>query len=220
MKYLPLIGSAALLLLAATAHSAIVGTTGQCVVIPAPANVSLGVLESDTQICVFAEKQGVILSNAINVDITNPGTSPSATGKNFSDGVISAATAVSSFYTHFDNIGDVNAAYCSGSITFDTDVLGIILTSPNLGGSETEVGFPGTIYDINSVLEINATDKSDEITLSSDRRTVTLNLGCSTGADDVRIITAAVPEPASLSLLALPGMLLLMRRRLTIQSTQ
>jgi hypothetical protein len=89
----------------------------------------------------------------------------------------------------------------SGTITFDTNVLGIALLDATLAGSNF-LGAPGTLYSTSGQgFELGL---PDTVTLSADRRTVTILNFANTASDDLRIITAvtaAVPEPGTLSLM-------------------
>jgi hypothetical protein len=196
-------------LVSTLAHANIIGTTGAVTLIPGPVDVSTGVFESDTEIRVFAELQNITLASDLTAEITIPSTCPSGGTKNFSSGVIPAGTVINSFYEHFDCVRSDNndPVLASGSITFDTDILGVIVLDGTLGNSTPYLGLSSVIYgdNTNRGLEIvgggAGQDNNDQITLSSDRRTVTFSIRDGAGSDDVRIITAAVPEPSTFALL-------------------
>ena len=88
----------------------------------------------------------------------------------------------------------------NGTITFDSDVLGFALSSVNLGATNF-LGAPGTLYGLGS-FELIGNGDPDAVTLSADRRTITFFSTAPTGSDNLRIITAAIPGPATLALLA------------------
>ncbi|HVU87577.1 MAG TPA: hypothetical protein VHD36_09655 [Pirellulales bacterium] len=181
-----------------------------------PADVSEGKLESDTVIWAFPEKQNTVLTQALTIDISTPGTSPFNGVQNLSAGSVSAGTRVSSYFVHFDAVGaPTNPVTASGSITFDQSILGLIVLSQSLEDSNAILGFSGTTYD-NSVtgqqvegLEIVGggvgKDSNDQITLSADRHTVTFGFRDTGAPDDFRVVTA-VPEPESV-MLAVTGLI-------------
>ena len=208
--------------IASLAQGGVTATTGAVVVIPAPASIVTGGLESDTQIDAFAEMQGTALAHAITLDITVPGTSPTATNQHLSTGSLPAGSLVNSYYLHFDDVGSstTTAVALSGSITFDTDVIGLDVLSNTLNATDAFVGLASVTYDSADSargLELVAggvgIGPNDSITLSSDRRTVSFNLRDEGSSDDVRIITA-VPEPSGALLFLVGGVGLLSALRL------
>ncbi len=56
------------------AHAAISGTAAPVVQVVPPASVRLGDFESDTEVRGFDEQPGVVLQNAVTVDISTAGT--------------------------------------------------------------------------------------------------------------------------------------------------
>ncbi len=203
--------------------ASILSTSGAVSTIAAPPDVSGGAIESDATILAFAERQNIVLSQDIAVDISVPGTSPSGGVKNLSPGTITSSTHISSYFIHFDAVGNPapeSAVPASGSITFDTDVLGLIVLGTSINLTDPYPGLPGTIYatgELNRGLEIPSgpagTGTLDLITLSADRRTVSFNFRDGAAPDDIRIITNAVPEPSAIALAAMAGAILLARSR-------
>jgi hypothetical protein len=132
--------------------------------------------------------------------------------------MIVSGTKVSSYLAHFDAVGNrtSNPAPLSGSITFDSDVIGLIVLSQAQNNTDAYPGLLSVSYpqqEPSRGLEIVVggvgQDSNDEITLSADRRTVFLNLRTGMVQDEVRFITAA-PEPggallASIAALRLVG---------------
>jgi hypothetical protein len=221
MKQL-LCGCAVILILGAggAARAAIIGTSGAVVMIAPPPSVRTSMLESDTEIRAFNEQQNITLNTNISADITVPGVSPSASSQNFSPGMIASGTKVSSYLAHFDAVGNrtSNPAPLSGSITFDTDVIGLIVLSQAQNNTDAYPGLTSVSYpqqEPSRGLEIVVggvgQDSNDEITLSADRRTVFLNLRTGMVQDEVRIITAA-PEPGGALLASIAALRMVGRR--------
>lgn len=200
-------------LVSARAQAGIVSTSGAIEIVPAPVDVRDGTFESDTRIVVFAERQNIVLTSGLNVNVSTPGTSPaSSSDDNLSPATIPAGTAISSFFLHCDAVGMQSPALSlAGSVTFDTEVLGLVFLNPRLNQGHDYPGLPSTLYSTTGAMEINSTPAFDTISLSADRRTVTVDFRNSNAPDDVRIITAAVPEPATW-LLILCGIPLAWRR--------
>ena len=104
---------------------------------------------------------------------------------------IAAGTVVSSFYVHQDNDEGMHGTpRRNGSITFDADVIGIIVMPRRLIASDAAVGLSTVDYGRRSWrgLEFN----QDGVTLSLDRRTVTIEQRTTHNRDHVRIITAPI----------------------------
>jgi hypothetical protein len=126
-----------------------------------------------------------------------------------SPATLQPGTIVNSYALHFDVVGSLatqNAKEAVGSITFTDDVLGLIALSDTLNSTNASLGLSGVLYSSGTDhgLELNPAGggTSDVVTLSADRRTVTVDLQNASFPDDLRIVTA-VPEPASLTLAAM-----------------
>jgi len=143
----------------------------------------------------FDESSTVLGANLI----VNVGSSP-----------IPAGTVVSSEYIFFD---PGPSQHIVGTVTFATDVLGVITSTSDLAASDF-LGAPGVNYldPANRGLEAG-----DSVTISAPNQ-ITVNFTASSPGDYIRVITAgpasAVPEPGTVGLLA-GGMLALafFRRR-------
>jgi hypothetical protein len=198
-------------------HAGVVSTTGAVLNLSfTPTFLVLGDLESNTAIFGFPEQQGIQLIGGLAVDISIPSTVPSATAINLSPGVISSGTRVNSYMLHFDPIGTpVTALALSGSVTFSTPILGIEVLTASLNSTDGVLGIPSTFYpitEINRGLELAVGQAGfntfDAVTLTSDRKTVSVLLSTQVSLDEMRIITA-VPEPSSLFLFGIAAVTLL-----------
>ena len=169
----------------------------------APADVTRNVLESDTTIAVFVEKENHTLASSINV-------TPASAGLSFAgnsipaSSALAAGTLVNSYFVHGDRIGSsTTRVTLSGTLEFDSDILAVIVRTSHHNSSDAELGAPGTSYG-GSLRGLE--NNNDLISISSDLRSIDIQLSFGTAADDVRIITAAspVPVPSALLLIALP----------------
>lgn len=200
-------------LVAVQAQAGIVAVTGMAQQIAAPASVVVNAgLQSDTIAYVFSEQQGVTLASAVSVDATASGTYTTVGG--LTPGLISMGTRIDSYYLHADRVGIPTAFLAfSGSIEFDTDILGVAAQVSVLN-TTSFLGAAGTNYGGIGGLELS---NQDRFTISADRRTLTFAFSSSDGADDLRIITAAaraVPEPGTVGLVfTMLGALALVRRK-------
>jgi hypothetical protein len=186
--------------------ASIISTAGAVVVTEPPSDIQNGAWESNTDIRAFAELQNVTLTDGVAVQITAPGTSPSDVSQNLSPGTIMAGTTVNSYFLHFDAVGaptDQNAVSASGSITFSSNILGIAMFPSTLNPTDPIFGLPGVTYATGQGprgLDIApgqfGTMSNDEITLTADLRTVTVNLSDAASPDEFRVFTAT-PEPSS-----------------------
>ncbi|HEY4310200.1 MAG TPA: PEP-CTERM sorting domain-containing protein [Pirellulales bacterium] len=200
--------------------ASILNYSSTIVVIPAPANVTPGNLESDKRIRVFAEQQHLTLAHDLAVDITVPGTSPAGGVPNLSIGSIAAGTLVDSYLLHFDDAGTPgDPVHITGSIAFSDDILGIIVLAQSLDGTDAYPGLTTTIYPFGDAargLELHDGNGSDSITFSTDLHTIALDFHNIKNTDEVRVITAStVPEPSTFALTVVAGLglFLWLRRR-------
>jgi hypothetical protein len=185
--------------------------TGQATIVAPPPSVAN--VHTGSQSWVFGE-QTLLLPTAVNVDISTPGTYADSTL--LSPGVLAAGTSVATFYLHsFGN--DVSGDVFSGSITFSTPILGIEALDASLVATNA-FGSPTTTYLTTSSGQgfdfAHPPVQIDQVILSPDRLTLTFTNETFGAADDLRIFTSAVPEPATLVLLG-SGLLLAARRRFT-----
>jgi hypothetical protein len=190
------------------AEAAIVSTSGSVVEIAAPASVVLGALEHDMAVRFFLERGALSLPSNLAVDVTQPGIVDSAS--DLTPGQIPAGTTVNSYLLHADPVGPgFPVKQYEGSITFDVPILGAIVNARQLNAGDLVVGSPTTIYvprDPDSGFEgpgfpISGASVSDLLALSPDLRTISFHLRVESRLDQIRIITAAVPEPSSAFLL-------------------
>ncbi len=174
------------LLSAIPAAGAILSTTPVVVEVPAPATVMPGMNTSNDRILAFNEQQCVTLDRLMSVNGALDGEVPYP----FVGFPIPAGTDISCHFLHFDPSGAANA---SGTVTFDSDILGVIVTDPDLDASDSVCGLPGTAYPT-SVTDRGAELPGDSASIDLGTRTVTVDLTASNPGDQLRVITRCVPE--------------------------
>lgn len=178
--------------------------------IAAPASVAKNALVDDMAY-LFTEKTNFTTLAPVTMDVVAPGTYTADPGNT----PLAANSVIDSYFLHFDVVATaLNST--SGSVTFNTEVIGIIANDVRLANSHGQLGAAVTTYwaagSLNGIWDSNPLDS---ITLSADRRTVRFAWSVGNAIDSVRIITAAsatVPEPATLGLVSL-ALFGAMRRR-------
>jgi hypothetical protein len=173
---------------------------------PRPQSCNTGTQNTSDDVVVLFEQtdQDLLLRNPLTVNISQPGTYnalPAAT-------TIAALTPLRSHLLHVDRPGPHNGfptgdfAYFVGSITFDHPILGVVTSDAALNASDL-LGASGTYYPTGTAnrgadFGLGAGFGSDEqLTLSEDRLTLTVQLQTGNGLDELRVITAggaAVPS--------------------------
>ncbi len=154
----------------------------------------------------FDEGQNITLAADINVDLlANTSTS----------GSISAGSTVASHYIFFD---PKNTTTQQGSITFDSNIYGVITSTVNLGASDFLIN-TGVNY-LNPTLR--GLESNDSVNISSDLKTISVNWTADNPGDYIRVLTdfspaaVAVPVPATLWLFAFSLLGFLGFRRKTV----
>jgi len=156
--------------------------TGNYIKIIDPTGITVGNNNYDTlNLYGFDEDQNFTLTEDLDI---NTGT-----------GVISAGTIVASHYIFFD---PKNSASQIGTVSFDSEILGIITNSTKLEAS-AYLGHSDVTYLGGNLLGL---ESNDSAAISLDLYSLTVNWTASTPGDYLRVITAhsplaAVPVPAA-----------------------
>ena len=127
-----------------TAVAGIIDTSGAAIVIAPPSSVATGEAESNTDVLVFAERTFEQLGVDLSVDVAVPSTV--AAPEDLSLSSIPAGTVVDSYFLHADPVTSDPVAEFSGSITFDSEVIGLIVQSDSHDASDSLLGALGTAY--------------------------------------------------------------------------
>lgn len=215
-------------LIADTATGAVIHTAGQTRLIDPPASTQLNARQSNKWIRGFMEYEGTgalsLLQN-VRVDITEPGRVAKISQR--TPGWVTKDTQVEVY--NFWTDPRRNPVVFRGSVTFDTDVLGIITTDRLLGRSDDlDSSLAGGPTLFSTGLRFRGAEtrgNQDWIRLSDDRRTVHFRFKTWGVIDQVRIITEfrgeqtppsqppIVPASSALTVLGLGGMMAARRRR-------
>ncbi len=161
----------------------------------------------DPDILVWPEKQNVALGDAVSVDIASNGLYEATGQLSPTPPPIAAGTRVDSHFLH-NNPAGLNSER-SGCVSFGSKVLGVIILSHNLNGSEepnddnfsstttTDLGSPFANYPDTQAegsssrgLEL---DNNDDYVLVNTRE-VCVNFNVLNNQDEIRVITEAVED--------------------------
>ena len=189
----------------------IVSTVGAAEITPPP-SVQPGAIESNTQAFIFRENPGFQLAVDLDIDISQSGT---VTSSPATPGTIAAGTAIESYYLQFDKVGETAAfATANGSVTFNREILGLIVFNDGLDATDSILGSSATLYPTASPNRgiIAEQRGNDSLTLTADRKTLQFTLETANRVDSLRIITVPEPNALLLSSIALLGGFLLRRR--------
>jgi hypothetical protein len=197
------------LMLTSPAFAGIIEVGGAAVLAEPPANIALNQWESDTEIRGFFERQTVLFSD-LALDHVNTGLVDHESL--LVPGFVTAGTAVQSYLFHADSVAGFDALL-SGYVVFDQPILGVLIHTSSMNGTDDFLGRPGVIYGNSPGRRLELPPGSlDTFEISADRTRLDFTLKFGLAYDELRIITA-VPEPGSLALLSLVGFTGLRRRR-------
>lgn len=221
-----LLALASLCIAQTASSSSILSVTPNVVQAPIPLSLLKDVTQSNTSIFAYQEKQGVLLNTTLFVNFTGTGTYHPALTNEAANSLINAGSIVDSYLFHFDILYQGSNIRALATITFDSDILGIIGSHNPLVSSDTLLGIPGTLYETTQPgaggrglegADFSTSLSRDWITISGDRRTLTLDIGVGDWFDDIRIVVdgrgQTVPLPATLPLLFVGFIMLLISRR-------
>lgn len=154
-----------------------------------------------------------------DIDLDHDGTSGFFNSNGSLSGTtLTAGTHVNSYILQHDDVANGSNTQ-SMTVTFDTEILGLGLLNSGstftLNDLDGALGKAGVIYSTNNG-RLYGLSASENITISADRRTLTVNSVIGGGGQDqLRIFTAVIPEPATvtLGLLGICGLAARRRRR-------
>lgn len=179
---------AALLIVASlpnVAHAVISTVSGQIIKIAPPPNASGGVATNPTNILAWDERQGVTLASPLRVNIVAAGVYNDAA--DLVNGTIATGTVVDSHMLHSDKPAQSGEPLRAGTVTFPTNILGVLVeTGPKFTDSDI-LGSPGTIYPTGPRgLELGG---QGDLVILPDLRTLQVTTNTFGSVDEVRIIT-------------------------------
>jgi hypothetical protein len=189
------VGSIGVLIDAAPSGASVITVFGAILVGPPPATVPTATAQSNTFINMFTERTAYTLPTSLPVDIT-PGSSASRTYRIGVDpltpSTVPASTPVDSYFMYSDPVGQPHKEFnYSGTLTFSTPILGVMVLKSTLDSTDTAIGAPGTTYRMGPAdgLEGNG-DQVEMIGTSS----ISVSFSTVDDIDSIRIITAASPS--------------------------
>jgi hypothetical protein len=180
----------------------------------APSSLVPGAVENNLKALLFMEDTDLSFDSAITVNATAPGLYKSKAS--LTPGSIAAGTLVSDTYIHADPV--TSGTKFTGSVTFDSNILGVIVTTNDLFATDALLGVTGTNYGNVTPRGLELNPLQDYFSISTDLRTLTFTLTTWGWTDDIRVLTAgassgtsaaqpppasATPEPGTLALIGL-----------------
>jgi len=162
-----------------------------CVKIDPPMSVVYDDLEHNKDIHAFVERVGYKLPRAVTCDIGVAGFYDKKFGDN--PKTIPAGTVVNIYFVHYDRVGRSGTIESSGSVSFNGEILGIIVTDERLNGSD-DLGYPGTTY-ATGQRSRGYENNAERIELTDDMRSVIIHrYRISHPGEDLRVITKSTVE--------------------------
>lgn len=194
-------------ILAPAGFAGIDGSSGEVSVVSSPQSVRWGGTESAQHAFAFRERPTVVLPRDVRVDVRVKGLPAGSytldpgkldeKGLSPTSGLLPMGACVNSHIVHADSPGadDAGVTY-SGSVTFDTRIVGIAAIAGNLNASNF-LGALNTDYPTDPRRDYDFTTDRNEnakITISANRRTVHFETTVYDHVDQFRVITACPPR--------------------------
>jgi hypothetical protein len=165
-----------------------------------------GRIEDSNRILVFRECSRVILKSDLEVNVTEPGQYIRV--RRWNRQSIGAGQVVGSYLLQLNPIGEFfrnenDGARVIGQITFNRPILGLIGGTTQLISTDELLGHPrGNYGNTRRGIEPARPDDQpdsgrDNVTLSNDRRTLSLDLSASSAVDQIRVIVLEQPQIAT-----------------------
>ncbi len=151
-----------------------------------PPSLKVGVVEDESTVFLYKEKESLTLARNLRVEITLPGTA-NGNPASHSPGSVPAGTVVDCYYAHFDPTGKGGHAGVA-EVTFSEEILGLIVSARALGRSHRRFANRRTRYQRRGPIGLD--HSQDFMTISPDRHTLTMGpYFTPTFIDDLRVIT-------------------------------
>lgn len=158
-----------------------------------------GRYEDSDHILAFPERSRVLLKSDLEVNVTESGQYIRV--RRWGKRSIAAGQMVRSYLLQLNPIGEftrgeVDGARVIGQITFDRPILGLIGGTTLLTSTDEQLGHPlGDYGDTRRGIEPTRPDDlpdsgRDNVTLSRDRRTLSLDLSASSAVDQIRVVVS------------------------------
>ena len=165
-----------------------------------------GRIEDSNRILVFRECSRVILKSDLEVNVTEPGQYIRV--RRWNRQSIGSGQVVGSYLLQLNPIGEFfrnenDGARVIGQITFNRPILGLIGGTTQLISTDELLGHPrGNYGNTRRGIEPARPDDQpdsgrDNVTLSNDRRTLSLDLSASSAVDQIRVIVLEQPQIAT-----------------------
>jgi len=166
----------------------VVSTTGPIRRMGPPLSLMPNASPTADSVLVLKERGGLLLEAPLGLDITAAGPVGELAG--LTPGIVPSGTWIDSHLLHFDPQDGVRV---SGSVSFDTNVLGLVVTRAALQSSDPPLHAPSVDYPTDLVsrgIELGVGADADTLEIAEDLRTVRFSLRASDPLDQVRVITA------------------------------
>ena len=161
-----------------------------------------GKYEDSDHILVFPERSQVLLNSDLKVNVSEPGQYMRV--RRHSKQPIAAGQVIRSYLLQLNPIGEftgkeADRARVIGQITFDRPILGLIGGTSLLNRTDELLGNPlGDYGSTRRGIEPTRPDDlpdsgRDHVTLSRDRRTLSLDLSASSAVDQIRVLVSEQP---------------------------
>ncbi|MEM9366583.1 MAG: hypothetical protein AAGD07_11355 [Planctomycetota bacterium] len=158
-----------------------------------------GRYEDSEHILVFPERSRVLLVSDLEVNVTEPGQYMRV--RRHDKRPVVAGQLIRSYLLQLNPIGEFTRSQLDrsrviGQITFDRPILGLIGRTTLLNGTDELLGHPLGIYgDTRRGIEPTRPEDlpdsgRDSVTLSRDRRTLSLDLSASSAVDQIRVVVS------------------------------
>ncbi len=183
------VAAGGLLLSATTAGAAVTGgaitggtaSPGMFIILTPPFAVGEDNQQNNTALYAFNERQGVVLPAALTLDL---------------GGTIAAGTRVSSHGVVFDPVASRSVI---GYVTFDRPILGIIWDTDGLTATDGLLGLPTITYNSPPLRGLETRDIPGTSFVGN--KLFIDDWDARTPGDNIRVITAVVPEPVTWAML-------------------